>query len=89
MKKVFNAILEVNPHCIFVLWGKQAQKITKLVGERITANSFTAAHPSGLSANRGFFGCGHFLKINEKFLEMKNNKKITGNYNFDPIDWKL
>lgn len=37
----------------------------------------TAAHPSGLSANRGFFGCRHFSQTN-KLLERSGQL---------PIDW--
>ncbi|MCE9679371.1 uracil-DNA glycosylase [Shewanella sp. AS1] len=48
---------------IFVLWGGHAIKKGKLV----TApqhQEITGPHPSPLSAYRGFFGCGHFSKIN-------------------------
>ncbi|MQL90711.1 hypothetical protein Taro_023315 [Colocasia esculenta] len=38
-----------------------------------------AAHPSGLSANRGFFGCRHFSKANE----------ILERMGLTPIDWQL
>lgn len=34
-----------------------------------------AVHPSPLSARRGFFGCGHFLKINQ-FLYLQGKKII-------------
>lgn len=37
----------------------------------------TAAHPSGLSANRGFFGCRHFSQTN-RLLEKDGQL---------PIDW--
>lgn len=76
IKKVINAILEANPHCIFVMWGKNAQKMKKIVGERTVI--LESAHPSPLSA-RNFFGCGHFKKINELLVERKQK----------PIDWSL
>ncbi|KAF1899368.1 hypothetical protein Lal_00019496 [Lupinus albus] len=38
-----------------------------------------AAHPSGLSANRGFFGCRHFSLTNQ-LLELNG---------IGPIDWQL
>lgn len=60
--KVLEAICTVRPNCIFVLWGMKAQKLTKYLGDR--SHKLNAAHPSGLSAYRGFFGCGHFLEIN-------------------------
>jgi uracil-DNA glycosylase len=77
MNKVFRAISHVNPYCIFVLWGKEAQKIKTMLGERCVV--FEAAHPSGLSASRGFFGCNHFNMINEAL--QKQGKT--------PISWRI
>jgi uracil-DNA glycosylase len=39
----------------------------------------TAAHPSPLSAYRGFFGCRHFSRTNEL---LQQQDKV-------PIDWRL
>lgn len=39
----------------------------------------TAAHPSGLSAHRGFFGCKHFSQANA-LLEQQGQA---------PIDWQI
>lgn len=36
-----------------------------------------APHPSPLSAHRGFFGCGHFVKAND-YLAQRGET---------PIDW--
>ena len=38
-----------------------------------------AAHPSPLSASKGFFGCGHFSRVNEWRAER----------GLDPVDWSL
>ena len=38
-----------------------------------------AAHPSPLSAHNGFFGCGHFKKINE----------ILSNLGKKEINWQI
>lgn len=49
---------------IFVLWGSHALKKAKV----ITAPQhqlLSGPHPSPLSAYRGFFGCGHFSKVNQ------------------------
>lgn len=52
---------------VFLLWGSNAQK-----KEALITNSrhyiLKAAHPSPLSAQRGFFGCGHFSKT-RRFLD--------------------
>lgn len=74
-------IKEVNDQeqpVVFLLWGNPAQKKKKLITnpKHIV---LCAAHPSPLSAYRGFFGCKHFSQTNE-FLE-KNNRT--------PIDWQI
>ena len=63
---------------IFLLWGKFAQEKQPLIDE---TRHFVlkAAHPSPFSADKGFFGCRHFSKVNELLVR-------TGK---DPIDWKL
>jgi uracil-DNA glycosylase len=63
ISKVFRAIAAVNPYCIYLLWGREAQKLKPMLGERSII--LEAAHPSGLSARRGFFGCNHFNQVNE------------------------
>lgn len=61
--KVLNAIAKVRPKCIFLLWGREAQKIAPQIGEKSIV--LEAAHPSPLSASRGFFGCRHFSQVNK------------------------
>ncbi len=62
--------------CIFLLWGGYARKKKALI-----TNSrhyvLESAHPSPLSAHNGFFGNGHFKKVNE----------ILESLGKDPIDW--
>ena len=60
---------------VFMLWGRKAQKKETLINHS-TNLVLKAAHPSPLSANRGFFGCGHFSKANE-YLKSKNLKEIA------------
>ena len=75
------AIRQLSDHkegVIFVLWGNFAIAKKELIhSERHTI--LTAAHPSPLSASRGFFGCHHFSKINE--ILRKQGKQ--------EIDWSL
>ncbi len=63
---------------IFVLWGNFAIAKKSMID---TAKHFilTAAHPSPLSAHRGFFGCRHFSRINQLLKQM--GKEV--------IDWKI
>lgn len=63
---------------VFMLWGNFAKAKRKYIDD--TKNLILeAAHPSPLSATRGFFGCEHFSKANN-YLE-ENNKS--------PINWQL
>lgn len=63
---------------VFVLWGSAARnKAARVDRERHLV--LTAPHPSPLSAHRGFFGCGHFARINAH-LEGRGEA---------PIDWSL
>ncbi len=63
---------------IFILWGNDAKKKEELISspQHII---LSAAHPSPLSATRGFFGCGHFMKVNNILTAM----------NQEPIDWQI
>jgi uracil-DNA glycosylase len=67
-----------NTPIVFLLWGNNARDKAKYIKNQrhLVLNS---AHPSPLSANRGFFGCRHFSKANE-FL--KENGQIE-------IDWQI
>lgn len=50
-------------HLVFLLWGSKAQAFSSVIPES-KHRVFKAAHPSPLSAYRGFFGCRHFSKTN-------------------------
>lgn len=54
---------------IFVLWGNNARKKKTFITNK-RHFVLEATHPSPLSANRGFFGCMHFRKINEILSKM-------------------
>lgn len=61
---------------VYMLWGSYAQRKAAFVDK--TKNLvLSCAHPSPLSAHRGFFGCGHFKKCNE-YLAARG---------LSPIDW--
>ncbi|MFQ6370743.1 uracil-DNA glycosylase [Shewanella sp. YIC-542] len=62
---------------IFVLWGGHAIKKGKLITSP-QHQILSGPHPSPLSAYRGFFGCGHFLAINQQ-LQARGET---------PIDWQ-
>lgn len=63
---------------VFILWGNFAKKKAKLITNEKHL-IITSAHPSPLSASRGFFGSKPFSKANNFLV---NNK-------LKPIDWKV
>lgn len=60
---------------VFLLWGSHAQQKAALVDETRHL-VLRAAHPSPLSAYRGFFGCGHFAQANA-WLRTQGRGDIT------------
>jgi uracil-DNA glycosylase len=53
-----------NPHLVAMLWGAHAQKRRELIDERQHL-VIASAHPSPLSARRGFFGSRPFSRAND------------------------
>lgn len=63
---------------IFLLWGRNAaDKLPLITGSQHFVLS--AAHPSPLSASRGFFGCRHFSKVNEILTRLGK----------EPVNWQI
>ena len=63
---------------IFILWGNNARSKKRLINTE-KHYILESAHPSPLSASRGFFGCGHFEKANDILKELGKKE----------IDWKM
>ena len=61
---------------VAILWGKDAQSAAELLDD---APVITSAHPSPMSADRGFFGSRPFSGANEMLEDL----------GADPIDWSL
>lgn len=71
----------LNKQCsnlVFLLWGAYAQKKGSII-DRKEHLVLQCAHPSPLSASRGFFGCRHFSKANEYLTKHCR----------EPVDWCL
>lgn len=64
---------------VFLLWGKNAMSKERLIAEGHNHFVLKCAHPSPLSASRGFFGCRHFSQTNEFLREVGR----------ETIDWRL
>ena len=76
--KVIKLLNEREKPVIFMLWGSNAKAKSMLIN-RMRHIVLTSVHPSPLSANRGFFGCGHFKTANEELVKMGQT----------PIDWQI
>lgn len=72
---VIRYLSEQRENLVFVFWGNFAIAKKSLVDSQKHL-ILTAAHPSPLSAYKGFFGCKHFSKIND-YLEKKGYEKIN------------
>ena len=75
---VISALNDREDPVIFLLWGANAKEKLPL----ITNNRhyvLSSAHPSPLSASRGFFGCRHFSKVNTILERLQK----------ETIDWSL
>lgn len=60
---VIRALAEEREHLVFILWGSYAQKKGAFI-DRTRHCVIASAHPSPLSAHRGFFGSQPFAKAN-------------------------
>ena len=76
--KIIELLNERKDPVIFVLWGANARSKKRIITNK-SHYILEAPHPSPLSAHRGFFGCNHFIKINEILLKL----------NKDPINWQI
>src|SRR5690242_17964714 len=61
---------------VAILWGRDAQTLRPLLG---SVPRIESAHPSPLSADRGFFGSRPFSRANALLAEQGG----------DPVDWTL
>jgi len=67
---------EYHKNLVFMLWGSDAKKVASSIS-KFNHLTLKAAHPSPLSAYRGFFGCKHFSKANEYLIK----------HGRVPVDW--
>ena len=63
-------------HLVYLLWGSYAQRKAAVINPSQNL-ILRSAHPSPLSAYRGFFGNGHFKKANDYLVQQ----------GLDPIAW--
>lgn len=71
-----NALAARGGPCAAILWGRDAQSLKPMLGPIPWVES---AHPSPLSASRGFFGSRPFSRINQ----------LLADQGASPVDWSL
>ncbi len=62
---------------VAVLWGRDARSLKPMLGEEVP--TVESAHPSPMSADKGFFGSKPFSRVDEFLADLGD----------DPIDWRL
>jgi uracil-DNA glycosylase len=67
-------LIELNPSVVPILWGSGARELAPLFKDTLVIES---AHPSPLSAHRGFFGSKPFSRANHHLVKL----------GLSPIEW--
>ena len=70
------ALVSRDQPLVAILWGRDAQTLRPMLG---ATPSIESAHPSPMSADRGFFGSRPFSRANELLVQAGG----------EPVDWKL
>ncbi|MCZ4120490.1 uracil-DNA glycosylase [Streptomyces sp. H39-S7] len=75
-EQAIRALVARRTPLVSILWGRDARNLRPLLGD---LPALEAAHPSPMSADRGFFGSRPFSRA---------NALLTG-LGADPVDWRL
>ena len=75
--EVITTVAERDEHAVFILWGSSARRKRAMIPSRHTV--IESAHPSPLSAHRGFLGSRPFSRTNEALRVHEQ----------EAIDWSL
>lgn len=75
-QRAIEALVERRKPLVAILWGRDAQSLEPMLGDTPVIAS---AHPSPLSASRGFFGSKPFSRANAELERL----------GADPVDWRL
>ncbi|WP_300343584.1 uracil-DNA glycosylase [Nesterenkonia sp.] len=73
------ALVERGTPLVSILWGAQARQLQPVLNAGEHTRVITSAHPSPLSARRGFFGSRPFSRTNAALEQM----------GAAPVDWRL
>ncbi|MDX5311476.1 MAG: uracil-DNA glycosylase, partial [Rhodococcus sp. (in: high G+C Gram-positive bacteria)] len=75
-EQAIRALVARTAPLVAILWGRDAATLEPMLGDVPTVKS---AHPSPLSASRGFFGSRPFSRANALLADQGGN----------PVDWRL
>ncbi len=75
-EQAIRALVARDQPMVAILWGRDAQNLRSLLGQTPCIES---AHPSPMSADRGFFGSRPFSRANAMITEQGG----------EPVDWQL
>ncbi len=75
-EEAIRALVRRGGPLVAILWGRDAQTLRPLLGDTPV---IVSAHPSPMSADRGFFGSRPFSRVNRLLAEQGG----------DPVDWTL
>ncbi|MBF6325687.1 uracil-DNA glycosylase [Nocardia cyriacigeorgica] len=77
-EQAIRALVARDEPLVAILWGRDAQTLKPALAEA-EVPYIESAHPSPLSASRGFFGSRPFSRVNELLDEL----------GAEPVDWRL
>jgi uracil-DNA glycosylase len=75
-EQAIRALVDRSEPLVAILWGRDAATLKPMLGD---VPYLESAHPSPLSASRGFFGSRPFSRVNDLLAELGD----------DPVDWRL
>nr|WP_202455930.1 uracil-DNA glycosylase [Streptomyces sp. SID8367] len=75
-EQAIRALVARDKPMVSILWGRDARNLRPLLGDLPAIES---AHPSPMSADRGFFGSRPFSRANE----------LLQSHGMEPVDWRL
>ena len=78
-KAAVKALVARGTPLVSILWGAQARQLEPLLNSGEHTEVIVSAHPSPLSARRGFFGSRPFSRANQALQRL----------GAEPVDWQL
>jgi uracil-DNA glycosylase len=75
--QAISALAQRGTPLVAILWGRDAREVKPLLGNGVPC--IESAHPSPMSADRGFFGSRPFSRAND----------LLARQGAEPIDWRL